>query len=628
MANNISNILNSRVRLTGMSSGLDTEGMIKKLMDVERYKVDKVKQDKQLLEWKRNDYRSMTKLLTEFKNTYMDVLSPTDMRSSSSYQAFTVSSTNTTDFSVTANADAVAGTHQIAVNTLAKAAFVSSGSGVSATLQSTAPIADFNFTGGKDFNIQLNGVTKNIKLTQDFTGATALADLRSELELQVNSAFGAGKVNIGISGGGLTFSAADSKVTLTSGTTDALAQLKIASASTNRLNLSSKLDVINMTTAPTGLVEFNINGVNFSFDSTTKTMRDVINTVNSSAAGVTLNYSEATDKFTLTSKVKGAGDAIKIQEVSGGLFGATSKLGIIASTVSNGQDSEFVLDGVTIKRNDNTFAIDGVIYNLLKEGVSSTVTVGQDVDKIYGNIKNFVDKYNELITKITTQLTAKREKEYPPLTEEQRSSMSESDIKSWEDKAKSGLIRNDNLLSSILTEMRSAMYKTIDGVDGGIYSIGIKTGDYLQQGKLIIDEAKLKDTIINKPDLVANIFNKESTIDYSPNLDEADRTTRMNESGIVHRLFDIIQSNINVIPNNEGAKGALIEKAGFITDNFDVSSLISSQILNKMQLIDTLTDKLMAKEDQYYKKFAAMEKAMSRMNSQSSWLSQQFGGGQ
>ncbi|HYE10828.1 MAG TPA: flagellar filament capping protein FliD, partial [Patescibacteria group bacterium] len=68
--------------------------------------------------------------------------------------------------------------------------------------------------------------------------------------------------------------------------------------------------------------------------------------------------------------------------------------------------------------------------------------------------------------------------------------------------------------------------------------------------------------------------------------------------------------------------------AGFTGDYIDISSYISSQIRNKEQLIDTLTDKLYDKEEQYYQKFAALEKAMSQMSSQSSWIAQQFGSGQ
>ena len=625
MANNIANILNSRFRLTGMASGLDTDSMVEQLMRVEKYKVDKVKQDKQLLEWKRDDYRSMTRLLKELSDTYMDVLSPSNMRSSNSYKAFTVSSLDSTAVTATANADAVAGTHSITVTQLAKAASTVSSSGVSSPLQSTAAITNLDFTGGKDFNVQLNGITKNIAVSGSFTDVD---QLKAYIQTEVDKAFGSGKIAVGNSSGQLTFSSADSKINLISGTTDALAQLNITSGSTNRLKLSSKLDATNMPIPNSGIVSFKINGVSFEFDSATKTMNDVISEVNSSAAGVTLSYSEATDKFTLTSKVKGAGDAIKIEEISGDFFGANSKLGITSLTINNGQDAIFELDNTTITRNDNSFLLDGVKYNLLKEGVTTSITLEQDVDKVYNNIKSFVDKYNDIISKINGELREERDSDYTPLTDEQREAMSESEIEKWEEKAKSGMLRNDSLLSGMLVQMRNAIYKSIEGVNGGVYSIGIKTGDYTQQGKLIIDEVKLKDAIKNKPDLVANIFNKESEINYSPNLDAADKTTRYNESGIVHRLYDIIQSNITTIPNTAGQKGLLIEKAGFTGDYIDISSYISSQIRNKEQLIDTLTDKLYDKEEQYYQKFAALEKAMSQMSSQSSWIAQQFGSGQ
>jgi flagellar hook-associated protein 2 len=602
--------------------------MIKQLMKAEQYKVDKVKKEKQLLEWKREDYRKTTNLLKEFSDSYMDILSSKNMRSDNSYKAFSVTSSNSTAATATANADAVAGTHVITVNNLAEAAYAVGTTTSSAALKSTSPIS---VTGldGKDFNIQLNGITKNIKITGSFTDAD---QLKSYLQTEVDKAFGAGKVAVGAGTGAdvgkLTFSSADSKIILTSGTAtaDALTQLNIVSGTTNRLNLSSKLNAINMPTPTAGIVEFEINGVNFKFDSTLKSMKDVISEVNSSAAGVTLSYSEATDKFTLTSKVKGAGEAIVINEVAGGFFGASSKLGIKVASVSNGQDAEIIYDGTTITRNDNNFILDGVKYNLLTEGATTSITLDQDVDKVFNNILSFVDKYNELVGKITTELGEERDRDYQPLTDEEKESMSEADIKKWEEKASSGMLRNDSLLSGVLNEMRNAIYGAIDGVSGGVYSIGIKTGDYTQKGKLIIDEAKLKDAIKNKPDLVANIFNKESDIKYSINLDTADKNTRYKENGLVNRLYDIIQKNITTVRNSKGQKGLLVERAGYSEDYIDINSYIAKQIKDKDTQIDTLVDKLFDKEDRYYKKFAAMEKAMSEMNSQSSWIAQQFGG--
>lgn len=627
MANNISNVLNSRLRLSGMASGIDTESMIKQLMKAEQYKVDKVKQEKQLLLWKREDYRKTTNLLKEFSDSYMDILSSKNMRSDNSYKAFTVNSSNSTAITATANADAVAGTHEITITQLAKAAYAVGTDTVSAALQGVAiDSTTLSSITGKDFNIQLNGITKNIKLTGDYTNsatdpATALATLKTELDAKITAAFGSGKITVAINGNSeLSFSSADSKIALTSGTSgsDALTQLGITSGSTNRLNLTAKLSTA---------TEFKINGISFTADST-KSMKDIISEVNSSAAGVTLSYSEATDKFTLTSKVKGAGDAIVIgqKDVNGNYVDGISFIGIRKADIITGQDAKFIYDGTTITRNDNNFILDGVKYNLLTEGATTSITLDQDVDKVFNNILSFVDKYNELVGKITTELGEERDRDYQPLTDEEKESMGEADIKKWEEKASSGMLRNDSLLSGVLNEMRNAIYGAIDGVSGGVYSIGIKTGDYTQKGKLIIDEAKLKDAIKNKPDLVANIFNKESDIKYSINLNTADKNTRYKENGLVNRLYDIIQKNITTVRNSKGQKGLLVERAGYSEDYIDINSYISKQIKDKETQIDTLVDKLFDKEDRYYKKFAAMEKAMSEMNSQSSWIAQQFGG--
>lgn len=650
MANNITNVLNSRLRLTGMASGLDTESMIKQMMKAEQYKVDKVKQEKQLLQWKRDDYRNMTNILKGFSDSYLDVLSSVNMRSQNSYKAFSVNSSNSTVTTATADANAVAGTHEIAVTQLAKAASAIGTDTVSSALQGTAmDSVDLINISGKDFNINLNGITKNIKITGSFA---TTAELKSYIQTEVDNAFGAGKIVVGNDVDKLNFSSSDSKIILISGTEDALLSLDIASGSTNRLNLSSKLNAINMPTATTGLVKFKINGVSFEFDSATKSMKDVISEVNSSAAGVTLSYSEATDKFTLTSKVKGAGNAIVIEQNAseGDFFGANSKLGIKVDTVSNGQDAKLIYDDTAITRNDNNFTLDGVKYNLLTESdfdvvvdpafpddrtkdtvvyKTTSISIVQDVDQVFDNILSFVDKYNELIGKITTEIGEDRDRDYKPLTDEEREGMSEVDIKSWEAKASSGMLRNDSILSGILNDMRSAIYSSIDGVSGGVYSIGIKTSiDYKQQGKLIVDEAKLKDAIKNKPDLVANIFSKESDIKYSAKLDLTDKNERYKESGIANRLYDIIQANITTMTNSKGQKGLLIEKAGYSEDYFDITSYVSKQIKDKDTQIDTLIEKLYDKEDSYYRKFAAMEKALSQMNSQSSWMTQQFGSGQ
>ena len=126
MVNNISGMLNSKLRFTGMASGLDTDSIIQQMMRVERMKVDKVKQDKQLLEWKRDDYRSFSSILKGFKDEFFDAIRPaSNMRSANTYYAY--KSKYSVDGVVTASANSQVSMmeHTIKVNKMADTAKIS-----------------------------------------------------------------------------------------------------------------------------------------------------------------------------------------------------------------------------------------------------------------------------------------------------------------------------------------------------------------------------------------------------------------------------------------------------------------------------------------------------------------------
>src|SRR5690606_9679635 len=97
------------------------------------------------------------------------------------------------------------------------------------------------------------------------------------------------------------------------------------------------------------------------------------------------------------------------------------------------------------------------------------------------------------------ELKETRYRDFAPLTQEQRDEMSEDEIKRWEERARSGMLRSDQLLGSVLSNLRSALSKAVEGLPGGdlkhLSQIGITTGAWSEQGKLYIDEAKLKDAI-------------------------------------------------------------------------------------------------------------------------------------
>ena len=62
----------NQMRFAGLASGLDTENIIKELMNAERYPLNKLFQKKQTLEWQRDSYRDVNKLLKDFDTLIFD----------------------------------------------------------------------------------------------------------------------------------------------------------------------------------------------------------------------------------------------------------------------------------------------------------------------------------------------------------------------------------------------------------------------------------------------------------------------------------------------------------------------------------------------------------------------------
>jgi flagellar hook-associated protein 2 len=56
------------LRITGLASGLDTETMIKDMMKAHRMPLNKIFQQKQYMEWQRDDYRTINRQLNDMSN--------------------------------------------------------------------------------------------------------------------------------------------------------------------------------------------------------------------------------------------------------------------------------------------------------------------------------------------------------------------------------------------------------------------------------------------------------------------------------------------------------------------------------------------------------------------------------
>ena len=162
---------------------------------------------------------------------------------------------------------------------------------------------------------------------------------------------------------------------------------------------------------------------------------------------------------------------------------------------SSGQNAKLTYNGLEIERPSNTFIINGARLTV-KETTEKPVTFSStpDVDAIFEKIKEFVDTYNGLISNISEEISQKKNKSYDPLTKTQKEALSEDEIEKWDKIARDGTLYRDPNLSSLLTKMRTSIYTSVKGTNfDNMAKIGIATtSNYLDGGKLEIDETKLK----------------------------------------------------------------------------------------------------------------------------------------
>ncbi|WP_162990195.1 flagellar filament capping protein FliD [Mesobacillus foraminis] len=343
----------------------------------------------------------------------------------------------------------------------------------------------------------------------------------------------------------------------------------------------------------------------------TESLNQVVNRVNSSIAGVSMFYDSFSDKISLTRKETGDFLAGTGNEISAtGLF-AESLLKFADSNESGGENAVFTINGLRTERNSNTFEMNGVTFTLKQTFTESeappvSLSVNNDTTKVYDNIKSFIDKYNELIDKISKKSSEEYYRDYKPLTDEQKEQLSDKQQEQWEEKAKSGLLRRDPILAQVLNGMRSNFSTPVKNSEvsplfSQLASIGISTtANYLEGGKLQIDEAKLKKAIEQDPQSVENLFRGTGATSA--------------EQGIAHRLTDTINA----------AMDKLKAKAG---NTFSTNSqfLLGRQLTNVTSQISTFENRLTKVEDRYWRQFTAMEKAIQRSNEQATYLMQQFG---
>jgi len=578
-------------------------------------------------------------MLTEYKNNNFDILSPqTNFRSPTMFSDFTTSimsgGVKSDAVTVTGSANVSKLSHTIdSIERLATKELYEGTQKLKDGIVGTVPMTQTNlnkvsadiYDKKNTFVINFDGVSKSITLE----GGTGTDDyyinaeeLRSEIQTNINEAFGAGKITVSTVSDQLEITADPGHQTsLIASDDNILSSLGFTSGDSDYIKSTSTLsDAFDVS----GNINFEINGVRDFGITSGDTLREMIDKVNESDAGVTMSYSELSGKINVQSNETGEINKINFTETDGFLLGKLH-IDIAASPSVEAQDAKFSIDGVLTTRNSNDFSIDGANYSLKQEGIVDSIEVklSPNTDGLVEKITGFVDKYNEIIETINGKLDEKKYYDYNPLSDEEKEAMTEDDIELWEEKAKSGLVGSSSELENIASRMRTLIYEPIEGLNISLRDIGITTSsNYKENGKLTIDSEKLRESINNNYSKVVDLFTKTSDIDYK---DGENRSQRTAESGIANRIYDVLQDSIRTTRNDSGKKGRLLEKAGLVGDVTEFNNSLNNSVKEYDNRIDDLIEYLSEKEDYYYQMFAQMEKAMTEMQSQSSWLEGNMG---
>ena len=647
------------IRMTGLVSGMDTESMVQELVKASSTKVDNVKKEKQLLEWKKEAWQSLNTKIYDFYKNELSAL-----KTNGTYKSKKATVNDETKVSVSAKSNASNGTHTVSVKQLASSAYLTGANiksvGSTFTKYATAGTAT-NFadmTDASGNNIGLAGQTISIgngteTLTFELgeTGDNGVANIEElNAKLAENGNF---KLQAVIKDGAIAFenSSADTDengdlvgtdytieasalgisgtVNYKNDDENGLSASLVGTVAVNKevqftssdVNSGTKLKDLGIAVGTT----FSIKGKEFVVDEDT-TIAGLASGL--SKLGVSASFDDKQGRFYLNASGTGAANDFNLT-VSGGTSNALDILGLSTAAGAvkiNAKDAIIMYNGVEYTGSTNTFEVNGL--SITAKGVTGdydattgaftndsplNVEVSADNEGAYDVIKNFVKKYNELIDEMNTLYNEKKT-DYEPLTDEERAELSETQIEKWEEKAKQGLLRRDSTIESLLSSMRNILNQgvTVTNEDGtttrySLASLGIVTGDYSEKGKLHIlgdeDDAaysaetnKLRQALEEKPEIFAQVF-----------------AGTKDKAGLGFQLYSSLSSAMSLKVNRSSAFT--------VYDNLTMDE----EIEDYDDEIEKWEEKLQDLEDKYYDQFSAMEAAMAKLQSQQSYISALMG---
>jgi len=571
----------SNLQFGGLASGLNTADIVDALMQVEAKPAERLYQKYESLGLKQKAYQQLEKKLESFETFLASFkLQATLMAKKVSIDSDRVS--------ISASAAAVVGTYQIKVLSIASRSSMTSGRTIGPEVDPSTNFGDlvyrYNPTDSV-LKIQVGATVHTVNISSQ--------DTISDIVDKLDDIFGNG--NVRFENGKLIIKSSQAFAIQTiQGTFSRVFNLNDAPIvqeageyvlrSTAHVGAVSMYKTLSQISTYRGISiqsgTFKINNVEINVD-TNMTLKQLIDVINSSNAGVTAAYDANSDRLIVTSNQTGA-NAISFEDNGTNLL---TLLGLDVGQFNTGGVTHVQLssDGVNwIDLYSSSTEFSHIGLSIKVKGLIQTplnFSVENDIDSIVSKIKEFVNKWNELMEYIYNKYNEK------PVTDKKQEELSE------EEKLQ-GMLQRDSLLNEIFFKLRGFITTRIEGEISYLWQIGIRTSSYgyqnMKMGKLELDEDRLREVLRQDPQKVWAFF------------------------GDTKGFAQQVQSYVR----------ELTKFGGRIDNIAGISGTITKQMRSLAKELQNWLERLQKREAYLWSKFSAMEEVVSRMQAQGAWLVQ------
>lgn len=583
------------VQFGGLSSGIDTKGIIDGLMNVERAPLQRLQAARGALTTRKDAYGKVSIALNDLL-AKLRAFTVTDAASARS-----ATSSDPTAFTASAATSAVLAQYTVNVDRLATATKATSQAAIGTAitdatatgLMSSLPLPG-TVTAG-NVSVVVNGTlvtaaigdptTTSLKSALDSIAAAIQTKIRTtDAAATVTSSIVGNKVRFTLSGAtashNIRFGAAgDTSNALTIFGLSGVQNAAFSNASPadgvgllGVVRTTGTLDsagLTGLTSTATGTLT--INGVAIAYDTTVDSLSAVVSRINASSAGVVASIDRTNDRIVVARRDTGA-LAMNIVDTAGTLGAALKLAPGTTNAQTIGQSAQVTIDGTKVVTSDSnrvTTAIDGVTIELLNQTTTAkSLTIGADRAAVKAALNNLVTSFNALGDTLDKYTVRAKGGPAAPL---------EVDV----------------AMRTLFLDLRNAATSTATGFTGAfttLASIGVSTGVVGAQlgttKRFSLDEAKFNAAMDSDPTRVA---------------------------ALLREVTGVLQPVIAKITPFTDVNGRIAAS----------QTSLDSQIRLMTDREKDLESRLALKRAALERKFASLEATMSQLQSQQSALGQQ-----